>query len=257
MPATDSTPVATRFPVGIAAIRVRQAARRARSGSGTDGFSWLVDRSMHDLRNSLSAIRIGVELMHRADGTGPSPSAAVLAHIDSASQRAHALSAELADACRLASGHGLLLHPRRIGLHTAVRQALDALPDNAAASAIEHDRLGEGDCTADPARMAQFIALAIDEISASAPSALVIVISEVAGEHFRIAVHGDGARRALLPPASPHVARQAQDEARRRALLLQAVAQAHGGRVQIRNDGGTDRTVDASFASLPRGRGAA
>lgn len=257
MPATDSTPVATRFPGGIAAIRVRQAARRARGGSGADGFSWLVDRAVHDLRNSLSAIRIGVELMHRAEGTGPSPSAAVLAHIDSAALRAHALSAELADACRLASGHDLLLHPRRFGLHALVRQAIDEWPGNTAATPIEHDRLGEGDCTADPARIAQFIALAMEEIAASGPSALVIVISEVSGERFRIAVHGDGARQEATPPASLHVARLARDEARRRALMLQAIAQAHGGRVQIRNDGGTGRTVDASFASLPLGHGAA
>ena len=179
-------------------IRVRQAARRARAGAAPDTFGWPVDRAVHDLRNSLSAIRIGVELMNRTDGTVPSPSAAVLAHIDSAAQRAHALSDELADACRLASGLDLVLHPRRFGLHAAVRQALDALPGSAAA--IEHDRLGEGDCTADPSRIARFIALAIDEITASAPSALVIVISEVANDRFRIAVHGDGTRRAALPP---------------------------------------------------------
>lgn len=257
MPATDPTPVATRFPGGIAAIRVRQAARRARSGSGTDGFSWLVDRAVHDLRNSLSAIRIGVELMHRAEGTGPSPSAAVLAHIDSASLRAHALSAELADACRLASGHDLLLHPRRFGLHALVRQAIDEWPGNTATAPIEHDRLGEGDCTADPARIAQFIALAMEEIAASAPSALVIVISEVSGERFRIAVHGDGTRRVALPPATAHVARQAQEEARRRTLMLQAIAQAHGGRVQMRSECGSNRTIDASFASLPLAHSAA
>lgn len=238
-------------------IRVRQAARRARAGAAPDAFGWLVDRAVHDLRNSLSAIRIGVELMHRTDGTVPAPSAAVLAHIDSAAQRANALSDELADACRLASGLDLVLHPRRFGLHAAVRQALDALPGSAAATAIEHDRLGEGDCTADPSRIARFIALAIDEITASAPSALVIVISEVASDRFRIAVHGDGMRRAALPPATAHVARQAQDEARRRTLMLQAIAQAHGGRVQIRSECGSNRTIDASFASLPLAHGAA
>ena len=238
-------------------IRVRQAARRARAGAAPDTFGWLVDRAVHDLRNSLSAIRIGVELMNRTDGTVTSPSAAVLAHIDSAAQRAHALSDELADACRLASGHDLVLHPRRFGLHAAVRQALDALAGSAAGTAIEHDRLGEGDCTADPSRIARFIGLAIDEITASAPSALVIVISEVANDRFRIAVHGDGTRRAALPPATAHVARQAQDEARRRTLMLQAIAQAHGGRVQIRSDCGSNRTIDASFASLPLAHGAA
>lgn len=244
-------PVAARFPASIPAIRVRQAARRARAVAAPDAHAWLLDRAVHDLRNSLSAIRIGVELMHRAEGSGPSPSAAVLAHIDSAALRAHAISHELADACRLASGQDLLLHSRRFGLHALVRQAIDEWPGHTAATPIEHDRLGEGECNADPARIAQFVALAMEEIAASAPSALVIVISEVSGERFRIAVHGDGARRATAMPASLPMARQAQDEARRRALMLQAIAQAHGGRMQIRSDGGTDRTVDASFASLP------
>ena len=244
-------PVTARFPASIPANRVRQAARRARAVAAPDAHAWLLDRAVHDLRNSLSAIRIGVELMHRADATGPSPSAAVLAHIDSAALRAHAISHELADACRLASGQDLLLHSRRFGLHALVRQAIDEWPGHTAATPIEHDRLGEGDCNADPARIAQFVALALEEIDASAPSALLIVITEVAGAHFRIAVHGDGGRLAMQPPASPHVAQQAKDEARRRALMLQAIAQAHGGRVQIRSDSGTGRTVDASFGSVP------
>ena len=257
MPATDPLPLATRFAMGIPAIRVRQAARRARAHAAPDDYGWLVDRTVHDLRNSLSAIRIGVELLHRADGAGPSPPTAVLPHIDSAALRAHALSDELADACRLASGRDLLLHPRRFGLHALVRQAIDECPGGSVAGVVEHDRLGEGDCMADPARIAQFVALAMEEIATGAPSALVIVISEVAGERFRIAVHGDGTHRAAVPPASPHVARRAQDEARRRALMLQAIAQSHGGRVQIRADSGTGCTVDASFASRPLGHGVA
>lgn len=257
MPASDPTPVKARFVVGRPAIRVRQAARRARAGVAPDAFGWLVDRAVHDLRNSLSAIRIGVELMHRAEGSGYSPSAAVLAHVDSAALRAHALSDELADACRLASGHELLLQPRRFGLHALVRQAIDEWPGHAAGTSIEHDRLGEGDCRADAARIAQFIGLAMDEIAASAPSSLVIVISELAGEHFRIALHGDGDCSATTPSASPHETRQMQAEARRRTLMLQAIAQAHGGRVQIRNDGHTGRSIDASFVNLPAAQGAA
>jgi hypothetical protein len=84
--------------------------------------------------------------------------------------------------------------------------------------------------------------------------------SEVSGECFRIAVHGDGTHRAAVPPADPHVAGRAQAEARRRALMLQAlqaIAQPHGGRVQIRADRGIGCTVDASFASRPLGHGVA
>jgi len=227
----------------------------ARLLAGDSG--WLVDRAVHDLRNSLSAIRIGVELMNRSDDGCASACAPVLAHIDSAAQRAHALSDELTDACRLASGRPLLLHPQRFGLHTTVRQALDALPREAPVSAIEHDRLGDGDCDGDPLRIAQFIRLAFAEIRADAPSALVIVISEVAAERFRIAVHADGKRSPRPPAPQPHAAQQAWAESRRRTLLMQAIAHAHGGCAHVRSEDGTGRTVDASFASIPLAHAAA
>ena len=224
----------------------------ARSAAHAGDLGWLVDRAVHDLRNSLSAIRIGVELMNRNDAGRTSDASPVLAHIDSAAQRAHAVSDELADACRLASGQPLALHPQRFGLHTAVRQVFDALPGGPAGAAIEHDRLGEGACTGDPVRIGQFVALALDEIRASAPSALVIVISEVAGERFRIAVHADGAPAAGAPSVHPQVAQRAQAESRRRMLLMQAIALAHGGAMRVESErGNADRSIDASFASLP------
>lgn len=227
----------------------------ARLLAGDSG--WLVDRAVHDLRNSLSAIRIGVELMNRSDDGCAPACAPVLAHIDSAAQRAHALSDELTDACRLASGRPLLLHPQRFGLHTTVQQALDALPREAPVSAIEHDRLGDGDCDGDPLRIAQFIRLAFAEIRADAPSALVIVISEVAADRFRIAVHAGGRHSVKPTVAQQQAAQQTKAESRRRTLLMQAIAQAHGGCAYVRGDGGSGRTVDASFSSLSLAPGTA
>jgi len=218
---------------------------------------WLVDRAVHELRNSLSAIRIGVELMNRSDDGCASTCAPVLAHIDNAAQRANALSDELTDACRLASGRPLLLHPQRFGLHATVQQALDALLREMPGPAIEHDRLGDGECAGDPLRIAQFVGLAFAEIRADAPSALVIVISEVAADRFRIAMHADGAPATRPGVAQQHAARQAQAESRRRTLLLQAIAHAHGGCAHVRSEGGTGRTVDASFSSIALVPGAA
>lgn len=232
--------------------------RSVTNGAAASGdYGWLVDRAVHDLRNSLSAIRIGVELMHRSEAGGASTTGPVLAHIDSAAQRAHALSDELTDACRLASGRPLVLHPQRFGLHAIVQQALDALPREAQGSAIEHDRLGDGECAGDPLRIAQFVGLAFAEIRADAPSAFVIVITEVAAERFRIVVHADGKRAARPPAAPPHAAQQAQAESRRRTLLMQAIADAHGGCAHVRSEGGTGRTVDATFSSIPLVTGAA
>lgn len=56
------------------------------------GADWLLTLAVHDLRNALSALQLGVELLSRREGTAHPPSAAVLAHMDSAAQRARSSS---------------------------------------------------------------------------------------------------------------------------------------------------------------------
>lgn len=214
----------------------------------------MLSLALHDLRNSLSAIQLGLELLGRRDSTSPQqqqqqPASAVLAHMDSAAQRAQALTLELEDLTRLAAGRTLPVSPVRCALHTIVRDGLDACRLIVPGVAVEHDRLGDGDCMGDPARMAQFLNLALEELCAAATPAWVIVVSEVAGDRFRIAVHAEGAAGAA-PAAGDSEAAPARAQARRR-VLLQAIAQAHGGTVDF--EGGCAsgvRSIEGSFSRL-------
>lgn len=201
--------------------------------------------AMHDLRNSLSALQLGVELLSRRESAAEQAVSAVLTHMDNAGQRAQASAMELEDVYRLAAGRKVAVSPVHFTLHAVVRETLDACRLIVPGVAVEHDRLGEGDCVGDPARMAQFLALALEDLCLPGPPALIIVVSEVAGERFRIAVHADNARGAM--PADPAAA-PGPVQARRR-VLLRAIAQAHGGEVRFEQVHAQGRSIDGSFSS--------
>lgn len=213
------------------------------------GIEGMLRSVLHDLRNALSALQLGVELLGRRDDALPPASSAVLTHMGSAAQRAQALTVELDDLAYLAAGRGLPVSALPFPLHTVVRDALDASRFIAPGVAVEHDRLGEGDCVGDPARVAQFLHLALEEFCAMGAPARVIVVSEVAGERFRLAVHAEGVP-GTAPGADDPAAAPARARARRR-VLLQAVARAHGGAVGF--DLGYApgvRSIEGSFSRL-------
>lgn len=199
--------------------------------------------AMHDLRNALSAIQLGVELLSRRESAAEQPVSAVLTHMDNAAQRAQASAMELEDVYRLAAGRLVAVSSVPFTLHTVVRETLDACRLIVPGVAVEHDRLGEGECVGDPARMAQFLALALEDLCVAGPPALVIVVSEVAGTRFRIAVHANGAHGAI--PTTTTTTAQA-----RRRVLLRAIAQAHGGEVRFEPAHARGRSIDGSFSSL-------
>lgn len=70
-----------------------------------------MDAAMHGVRNSLSAIRLGVDLLARRGDLNEAD--AVLEHIDSAAVRAHEQAEELADFCRLAAGRTIATVAKR------------------------------------------------------------------------------------------------------------------------------------------------
>ena len=219
------------------------------ASASEDKADWMFDFALHELRNSLSAIQLGVELIGRREGAALPPSSTVLAHMESAARRAQASTVELEDIYRLVAGQHLSVSPATFSLHALVRDALDGCRDIAPGVLVEHDRLGEGDCVGDPARMAQFLAFALEDLCAAATPALVVVISEVAGDCFRVAVHVDGERGAAPSVDLPGTRSVQQSRARRR-VMLKAIAQAHGGQVDFDRGHAPSRSIDGSFSSL-------
>ena len=211
----------------------------------------LINAAVHDMRNSLSAIRLGVELLaRRGDRQQPD---AVLEHVDHAANRAIERSEDLADLCRLAAGKNLHIATKPFSLHAAIRQAIDALAPAASLASsttrtvFEHDRLGDGDCCGDAARIAQFLTLAFEELASSGLPARVIVVSEAAGDRFRIAVCEGAAPLERQGDDRP----DASLARTRRRVLLHGIASAHQGRVEFDGACGGRLSIEGSFRSVP------
>ena len=98
----------------------------------------------------------------------------------------------------------------------------------------------------DPTRVAQFLALALEDLCAAA-TALVIVISEVAGDRFRISVHVEGVRS--VPSTVQELAMPMAQFLDRFRVLLQAIARAHGGKAQFDRMHSQGGLIASSFAS--------
>lgn len=189
----------------------------------------LMDAAMHGVRNSLSAVLLGVDLLARRGDT--QEPGVVLDHIGSAATRAHEQAEELADFSRLAAGRSIATVLRRFSPHLTVAQAVAVAQSHNGHPVIEHDRLGEGDGHGDAQRIAQFVRLALDELEAPPGAATRrIVVSEVSGEHFHIAVHAAAPAADVAPPAPAPASRPASES---RRALMRAIAQAHGGGVRF------------------------
>lgn len=203
----------------------------------------------HDLRNPLAAIDLATHLIAR----GPlEPSqASALAHIVSATNRAQELIAELIDCIDSTRGRGLSVHKQPVVLHSLVADALAASSQAASAHALEHDRIGEGACVADPARLVQLIEHLVGNAMAhGAPARPVIVASIIESDCFRIVVHNEGPMvppdrmAALFEPVSNGRTTPSGRSVGLGLFFVRQIAHAHDGEVQLRSDAsGTTVTV--------------
>ena len=190
-------------------------------------------RLSHDLRNPLGAIRLGTELLRR--GVLDPQQRQVLDHIDSAGERAQQLiDQRIAEAQTATRGDE---RPRPVALHALVAQCVETLAQAFPGHALEHDRLGEGHCQADPDRLAQLVGRMVAEAAAVAtPGSGLIVASIVEPERFRIAVH------APTPPEGEVQDGGGEDR-------LRDAVRAQGGRLEVmRQTAPSGRTLVASFA---------
>ena len=203
----------------------------------------------HDLRNPLAAIDLATHLISR----GPlEPSqASALAHIVSATNRAQELISELIDCIDSTRGRGLAIHKQPLTLHALVAEALAARSQASPAHALEHDRIGEGACVADPSRVVQLIDhLVGNAVAHGAPARPVIVASIIEPDCFRIVVHNEGPMvppdriPALFEPASNGRTTPSGRSVGLGLFFVRQIAHAHEGEVQLRSDAsGTTVTV--------------
>lgn len=210
----------------------------------------------HDLRNPLSAIRMGVSLLE----TGPLSvqQQNITARMSRSVDRASRLIADLLDFAQARLGAGLAVTVEPIlDLHGLIAETIDDLAVIYPQRVIEHARLGSGSCSADPNRLAQLLGnLVSNAMAYGAPDSPVLVTTSITEAAISVSVHNGGepipedSQASLFEPMS----RGANTSNVQRSIglglfIVDQIAKSHGGQASVRSSAteGTTFTV-----TLPR-----
>ena len=210
----------------------------------------------HDLRNPLSAIRMGVTLLE----SEPLSSAQheVLNRMSRSVDRSAKLITDLLDFAQARLGAGISVNVETIpGLHCVVAETIDELALIYPQRAIEHVRLGSGPCAADPHRLAQLLGnLVSNAMAYGSPDTPVVVTSSIDEDSISIAVHNDGepileaSQAKMFEPLSRGTNAASVNRSIGLGLfIVSEIAKAHGGSAMVRSSAGEGTTLTVQ---LPR-----
>ncbi|MDB5732231.1 MAG: domain S-box protein [Variovorax sp.] len=210
----------------------------------------------HDLRNPLSAIQMGAQLLARRE-LMPNQ-LRVVGHIATAANRAQRLIEDLLDFTLARVGGGLRLTPAPIDLHQQVSDSVEELALTFPQRQLEHLRIGEGNCAADADRLAQLIGnLVANAMAYGAADRPVRVISSIEARTFAVAVHNCGVPVPpdLLPGLFDPMTRGAEVGSAGRSVglglfIVREIARAHQGEVDVTSSERDGTTFTIRF---PRG----
>ena len=145
----------------------------------------------HDLRNPLSTIRLGGQVLEMAGL--PAVHQPVLGNITRATTRALRLVNDLLDFTRARLGQGLAVEVVPFDLHAAVATQLAELAQAYPEAQLVHRPEGDHPCAADPHRLAQLVGnLVSNAVAYGASGAPVIVASVARADGFTVSVHNTG-----------------------------------------------------------------
>ncbi|MGF6348092.1 ATP-binding protein [Variovorax sp. W2I14] len=204
----------------------------------------------HDLRNPLSAILMGIQLLGRTEGERQ---VRVLGHVRNSAERAQRLIEELLDFTQSRIGKGLSVKPGATDLHAIAAQAIDELMLAYPATRIVHLQGGPGACIADTDRLAQLIGnLVSNAVAYGHRGTPVTVRSEIEGPKATVVVHneGDPIPPDMLATVFEPMVRGATEGSSARSVglglfIVNEIAKAHGGAMQVASSsvGGTVFTL--------------
>lgn len=219
----------------ISVMRAQQAAAEDRALFAEQ----MVGIVSHDLRNPLSTIRTGIDVL-KLIGV-PARYQSVFGNLERATTRGLRLVGDLLDFTRARLGQGLGIARKPIDLHATMAAQVAELSLAHPEARIEHQARGDGACVADPDRLAQLVGnLVSNALAYGQPGGRIVVSSETDGSACAISVRNQGepiaedARARLFQPMVRGTERGA--EARSVGLglyIVAAVARAHDGEVRL------------------------
>jgi sigma-B regulation protein RsbU (phosphoserine phosphatase) len=192
----------------------------------------------HDLRNPLSAILMGVQMLERVDGERRTR---ILGHVRNSAERAQRLIEELLDFTQARVGQGLTVNRRAVDLHEVVDGALSELRLAYPGRTIEFASEGDSACVADADRLAQLIGNLVSNAAAYGQvDTPVFVRSSVAGATAEIVVRNLGApipEAVLADMFEPMVRGETGSNTVRSVglglFIVREIARAHGGDMSV------------------------
>jgi sigma-B regulation protein RsbU (phosphoserine phosphatase) len=209
----------------------------------------------HDLRNPLSTIHMGAVLLSRTAATPQQLT--VLGRIKRATERANRLITDLLDFTQARLGTGLKVWPRSIDLHQLVDETVDELAQAFQGRGLRHESSGQGECIADPDRVAQVVGNLVGNAMAyGEPAAPVTVTTTIAAEGCSIEVHNRGTSippeklATIFQPLQRGHGSSGDTSVGLGLYIVEQVARAHGGEVQV-TSGEAEGTTFRVW--LPRG----
>ena len=193
----------------------------------------------HDLRNPLSAISLGTELLARLD---PDPQQAIVVEsLGRSVRRARRLIDDLLDFTMARVGRGLAVSIRPLELHAVVAHQVRELASTYPGRDLRHAAEGAGGCLADGDRVFQLVSnLVANAVAYGAPDQPITVTSALGAGPASVAVHNAG---LPIPPAllaslfQPMVRGTDQHDGSRSVglglYIVSEIAHAHGGDVRV------------------------
>ncbi len=214
----------------------------------------------HDLRNPLTAIKLGVSALLRSPSLGDRETRGLL-RVQESAERATRMVKDLLDFTQARLGGGIRLERRQADLHAVTRAVVDEVEASHPGRHILLRQEGDARGVWDPDRLAQVVQnLVTNAVKYSPPESAVRVLTGTDGDWAELTVENEGepipAER--LPEIFRPMTRATSeiDRAGRSVglglYIVRHIVDAHGGNVLVRsNEEGT-----VFLVQLPRSAGA-
>lgn len=197
----------------------------------------------HDLRNPLTAISAGLELLGEVEAAARQTK--IRAHMRHAVERAVRLIHDLLDFTSARLGSGLVLSRRAVDVRAVLSDAVTELKLIFPDQPIQATVVGQTCFSLDPDRLVQLVGNLVTNAVRYGEAGRPINITVATGDVLELEVHNEGppippAQQARLFDAMVRGSTHAQVEGVGLGLfIVRAIARAHGGDVMVRSNDST------------------
>ncbi|WP_339491872.1 PAS domain-containing sensor histidine kinase [Pseudomonas rhizophila] len=196
----------------------------------------------HDLKNPLTAIKMGTDLL--AQGGRTTREADLLRYITQSANRAERLISELLDFTLARVGQGIAVTPSAVDLHALVRQSIEVLRVTFPKARLVHNAIGAGSARLDADRVHQLIGNLVGNSVTYGDLERPITITSIMDDHsayLSVLNYGEIISPALMTKLFEPMIRGSNADSGIRSVglglfIVKEIAKAHGGHVSVNSD---------------------